>query len=182
MPRIELNAAPRARRFYCLAALLLGSSTGCALLLPGRDWRLTGSSNTRTLLASDSPAIRKLPAEEDAHKEVVSRFFREPHTQEESIEHMKDMLQHPDQYPPGRPEFLKAMAQMPGVYVPGRSYCDIIEQSKSRCGRRPWRQLLVYWFKSPPDPHMDNAAGSVGMKCKCKASFLEKLRPLLPPL
>jgi hypothetical protein len=137
MPHLELNAVPGARRFYWLAALLLGSSTGCALLLPGRDWQLTGSSNTRTLLVSDSPAVRKLITEEDAREEIVSRFFRQPHTQEEGSERIKDMMRYPDQFPPGRSAFLTAMTQMPGTYVPGKSYCKIIERSKSRCGRSP---------------------------------------------
>jgi hypothetical protein len=47
------------------------------------------------------------------------------------------MMQHPDQYPPGRKDFLEAMARMPGVYVPVRSYCDIVERSKSTCGVSP---------------------------------------------
>jgi hypothetical protein len=115
MTHIELNAVPSSRRFYWLTALLLASSTGCALLLPGRNWQLAGSSNMRILLATDSPTVRQLIAEEDAGEAIVSRFFREPHTKEEGVEHIKDMTHHPDQYPPGRPEFLKAMAQMPGV-------------------------------------------------------------------
>lgn len=120
-----------------LAAVLLIGSTGCAFLLPGRFWRLTGGSSTQILLASDTPEIRQLIADENAREDEVRRFFREPHTQEEGIEHVKDMMRHPDQYPPGRTEFLKAMAQMPGLNVPGKSYCEIIERSKSTCGRFP---------------------------------------------
>jgi hypothetical protein len=82
-------------------------------------------------------------AEEDAREEVVQRFFREPHTKKEGMEHIKEMLQHPEQYPPQRTEFLTAMAQMPGVSVPGKSYCNIIERSKSRCGRSPLETATI---------------------------------------
>jgi hypothetical protein len=162
MTHIELNAVPSSRRFYWLTALLLASSTGCALLLPGRNWQLAGSSNMRILLATDSPTVRQLIAEEDAGEAIVSRFFREPHTKEEGVEHIKDMMHHPDQYPPGRPEFLKAMAQMPGVYVPGKSYCDIIERSKSRCGPSPLETATYVLVQVTSGP----SRGQRGWVCK----------------
>ena len=115
---------PRTRRWMLcwLAVTLFIDSIGCVFLLPGRSWRLTGSSNAKILLVSDTPQVRHLISEEDAREEEVRRFFREPHTR---------------QYPPGRTEFLRSMAQMPGVYVPGRSYCNIVERSKSKCGSPP---------------------------------------------
>jgi hypothetical protein len=126
------------RALFCwLAAIALISSTGCAFILPGRFYRLNGELKAPVMLLTDSPDIRRLLADEDAHEEEVSRFFREPHTKEESFQRLEDMRQHPDQYPPGRTEFLKAMTQMPGISVAGRSYCDLIERSKSKCQPSP---------------------------------------------
>jgi hypothetical protein len=71
MKHIELNAVPGDRRFCWLAALLLISSTGCALLLPGRFWRLDSSSKTGILLVSDSPEVRHVIGAEDAREEEV---------------------------------------------------------------------------------------------------------------
>jgi hypothetical protein len=110
---------------------------GCAFILPGRFWRLNGHSKAPVTLITDSPEVRRMLAEEDAREEEVSRFWREPHTREEGIAHIRDMASHPDQYPPGRTEFLKAMSQMSGISVAGTSYCDLVERSKSKCGRLP---------------------------------------------
>lgn len=101
-------------RSRCLVALLLVSSTGCALLLPGHFWRLTGSSDARIPLVADSQMVRQVIAEED------------------SLEWL-----HPEQYPSGRANFLAVMAQLPRVSVPGRSYCEVLERSKSTCGASP---------------------------------------------
>ena len=76
-------------------------------------------------------------ADEDAREEEVGRFFRTSHTMEEGVQHIKDMLEHPDRYPPGRTKFLEDMAALPGVFVPGGSYCNVVERSKSTCGRTP---------------------------------------------
>ncbi len=130
--------AANMRGLFCwLAAVALISSTGCALILPGRFWRLNGDSKAPVTLITDSPEVRRMLAEEDAREEEVDHFRREPHTKEEGFQRLEDMRQHPDQYPPGRTEFLKAMGQMPGISVAGRSYCDLIERSKSTCGRSP---------------------------------------------
>lgn len=123
--------------FCWLTVVALISSTGCAFILPGRFWRLDGDSKAPVALVTDSPEVRRLLAKEDAREDEVSRFFREPHTGREGFQRLDDMRQHPDQYPPGRTEFLRAMSQMAGISVPGRSYCDLIERSKSKCGPSP---------------------------------------------
>jgi hypothetical protein len=126
------------RALFCwLVATELISSAGCAFILPGRFWRLNGDSKVPVTLITDSPEVRRLLDEEDAREEEVSRFFREPHSREDGNAHVKDMALQPDQYPPGRSEFLKAMSQMPGISVTGRSYCELIERTKSKCGASP---------------------------------------------
>jgi hypothetical protein len=120
-----------------MAVALFIAGAGCTFLSSNRNWRISGSANSRVLLVSDSPEVRHLIIGEDAREEEVSRFWREGHNKEERIEHVRDMMQHPDQYPAGRKGFLETMARMPGVYVPVRSYCNILEQSKSRCGVSP---------------------------------------------
>jgi hypothetical protein len=121
-----------------IASVLLVGSSAC-LILSERywKWRLEGSPNSSITLISDSPEVRRLLGEEDAREEALSQFWRKPHTKEEGTRRIEDMIQHPDAYPPGRTEFLKAMSGMSGANVPGGLYCDIVEQSKSKCGRLP---------------------------------------------
>lgn len=123
---------------FLSVAVVLATSTGC-LVFSDRywRWRLGGYSNTQIALISDSPDVRRLLAEEDTREEPVIQFWREPHTQEEGKRRVEDMIQHPDQYPLGGPDFLHAMSQMPTVSVPDKSYCDVVERSKSKCGRLP---------------------------------------------
>ena len=51
--------------------------------------------------------------DEDAGEEEVNRFWREDHGAEERHQRLMDMAQHPEQYPPGRSEFLETIARMP---------------------------------------------------------------------
>jgi len=90
-----------------LTLLFLGL-TGCVFLLPGRFWRLVNDPNTKILLISDSQAVRRLIADEDAREVEIRKFFRESHSREERTEHLKDMIRNPEKYPPGREEFLVA--------------------------------------------------------------------------
>jgi hypothetical protein len=109
-------------------------SVACVFPSPRGFYQLNGTSKTAAMLLVDTPEVRRLLAEEDKREEEMNRFYREPHTQQERIQHMLDIMKHPEQYPPGRMEFLKAMSQMPGAFVAGGSYCDLIERSKSTCG------------------------------------------------
>jgi hypothetical protein len=155
----------------CLVAPVIVGCEGC-LVFSDRywKWRLAGSLNSSITLISDSPEVRHLLAEEDAREEAVSQFWREPHTKEEGRRHVEDMIQHPDAYPPGRTEFLKAMSLMPKVTVPGRSYCDVIEQSKSKCGRLPLETASYVLVQITSGP----ANGSGGWVCR------QQVQPLFP--
>ena len=129
-----------------LTLLFLGL-TGCVFLLPGRFWRLVNDPNTKILLISDSQAVRRLIADEDAREVEIRKFFRESHSREERTEHLKDMIRNPEKYPPGREEFLVAMAHMPGIYVGGKPYCDIVERSGSTCGHSPVETATFVFVK-----------------------------------
>jgi hypothetical protein len=117
-----------------LVALL--ADAGCALIIPGHFWRIYGDARG-VLLASDTPEVRQLIKDEDAREEEVSHFWREGHTREERVQRIGEMRMHPDRYPPGRSSFLSAMAQAGGMVVPSNSYCEVIEWSKSKCGKSP---------------------------------------------
>ena len=123
--------------FYAILMIVVGF-WGCALINPNRQaWIYDGSHHAKVLLISDSSEVRRLLAEEDVREEGVSRFWREKHTNEEIRNRIEDMMKLPEHYPVGRSEFLQAMGRMPGVYVSEKSYCRIIESSKSTCGRIP---------------------------------------------
>jgi hypothetical protein len=108
------------------------------IINPNRQsWIYGGSSNAEVLLVFDSPAVRKLLTDENNREDEVNRSWRGNHTQDEIIKHYQDMMRHPEQYPPGRSEFLGAMVKMPGLYVASKSYCRVLERSQSRCGARP---------------------------------------------
>jgi hypothetical protein len=113
------------------------NSAGCAFVFKRGFYQLNGPGSARITLLSDSPEARRLLTEEDAREAETNRSYRELHTEQERTHHIEDMLQHPDQYPAGRKDFIRSMSQLPGISVPGFSYCDLIERSKSRCGPSP---------------------------------------------
>lgn len=135
------NSLPQIRLWLScwLVALLLVSSMGCALLLPGHFWRLTGSSDARIPLVADSQMVRQVIAEED------------------SLE-----WRHPEQYLSGRANFLALMAQLPRVSVPGRSYCEVIERSKSTCGATPIETATYVFVQVTTGP----SRGQKGWVCE----------------
>jgi hypothetical protein len=131
--------ALRNKYLLCTTIIISLSSSGCTLFNPNRqNWIYDGGApKARVFVVYDSPQVRRLLADEDAREYEVSRFWRDKHSQEGGTKRIQDMALHPENYPPGRPEFLKAMVNMPGFYVPSKSYCRIIERSKSGCGPRP---------------------------------------------
>jgi len=157
-----------------LALAAIVSSTGCALIYrsemflsyrPKGVYQLNGPASARVALISDSPEVRRLLAEEDSREEAMDRFYREPHAEQEGKQHVLEIMQHPEQYPPGRLDFLKAMSQMPGVTVPGGSYSDLIERSRSTCDPSPvytTKYVLVRVTSGP-------SKGEKGWMCETSA-------------
>lgn len=110
--------------------------TGCAFILPSHFYRLY-DHGAGVLLVSDTPEVRQMIADEDAREEQINRFWREPHSAEERKERIRQMIHNPNEFPSGRQNFLAAMARAPGIVVPTRSYCEVIERSKSKCADSP---------------------------------------------
>jgi hypothetical protein len=160
----------RVRLAFLLATALVAGCEGCLPFSPRFDAQVGGISNSPATLISDSPEVRRLLGEEDAREETVSQFWREHPTEEEGRRRVEDMIQHPDEYPPRRNEFLKTMTGMPGMAVPGRSYCDIIERSKSTCGRLPTETATYVLVQVTTGP----SKGQSGWVCQ------QQLRLLLP--
>lgn len=121
-----------------------------------------------SFLISDSPEVRRLLADQDARQYDSDRFWREKHTVEEGSERIRDMGKHPEQYPPGRTEFLKAMLAMPGFLIPGSPYCDVVERSRSKCGALPIETAVYVLIKITTGP----SRGKEGWVCDNRAPGL----------
>ena len=158
---------------FCATLIVSLDSWGCALISSNRDFRIYGGSpNTQVLLVTDSPEVRQVLTDEDAREEGVNRYWREAQTPEERRERIEDMTKHPEHYPSSRSEFLQSMARMPGVYVPERSYCRVIQRSKSTCGPTPI-ETAVYVMVSVTT---GASRGRQGWVCE---SSIQKLSPFL---
>ena len=135
------------RKSLLFAALFVAllALPGCFVLSEKRwEYRIVDrSSRPQVVLTYDSPEVRKLLAEEDAREEEIGCFWREKHTVEEASKRFEDMRVHPELYPPGRLEFFRAIANMPGFPVPIKSYCHVLQRSKSTCGTDP-SETVVY--------------------------------------
>jgi hypothetical protein len=129
--------------------------TGCAFFSEKRwEFRIVDrSQKSQVLLASDSPEARKLLADEDARENEMYYAWREKrHTLDEDGARYEDMRKHPELYPPGRAQFLEEMAKLPGFAVPVKSYCSVIERSKSTCGATPLETTVYVFIKITSGP------------------------------
>jgi hypothetical protein len=134
--------------------------SGC-MFNPNRQfWVYGGSPTAQVRLVVDTAEVRRLLANEDAGEEVVDRFWSQ-HSRIEGQERVKDMAAHPDLYPPGRATFLTAMANASGFYVPGKSFCIIVQSSKSRCGSSPFHTIFYRLVRITSGP----ARGKEGWVC-----------------
>jgi hypothetical protein len=134
-------------------ALLLLCTVGGATL--NAQWSLSISpSSEQTRVVVDSAEIRRLIRDQEKGQAEVDRFWRESHTAEEGRQHIKDMAKHPDQFPPGRNEFLEAMANAPAMTVPGKTPAKVVEISKARCLPDPFSTVtyirVLIRGKKPP--------------------------------
>jgi hypothetical protein len=153
----------------CATIAISLSSSGCTLLNPNRqNWIYGGSPRAQVLLAYDSPEVRRLLADEDAREYEVNRFWQDKHTPEERGNRTVDMMIHPERYPPGRSDFLEAMANLPGFSVPSKSYCRVLESSKSTCGRTPIETAFYVLVRVTTGP----ARGKKGWVCSSNAPQL----------
>jgi len=62
-----------------------------------------------------------LISSEEKEQAEDDRFWRESHTTEEKHQRIAGMANKPDQFPPGRKEFLEAMAHAPAITAAGKA-------------------------------------------------------------
>jgi hypothetical protein len=117
---------------YSLLAItvVIGSYIGyLAYLIFNPDLQEMTGTNVRLILDSDE--VQGLIAKQSffaaREKVEVDRYFRTPAADRESVE----------KYIPERIAFLNAMAQAVSVPVPANSYCRVLKQSDTICGRYP---------------------------------------------
>src|ERR1051326_4298075 len=145
--------------FLCkVARLFLGTLViglaGCAFFREKQwEYRIVDRyQKVQVVLAYDSSEVRKLLADEDTREYEINHFWREKHTDEQAAHRFEDMRKNPELYPPGRLQFLAAMANMPGFAVPVKSYCSIIQRSKSTCGDFPDETVVYVLIKVTSGP------------------------------
>jgi len=102
---------------------------------PDRELITRDGSHAR--LVDDNPEVERLLSVQKARDDEIAKFWREKHTNQEGVERIKDMLVNPEQYAPGRKEFLVAMSEQPGVFVPEKTYARLLQSSGAHCTPRP---------------------------------------------
>jgi hypothetical protein len=85
-----------------------------------------------TSVVVDSSEVRKLISEEEARQDEEDRLYREM-TKAEQLQHIDELIHHPDRVLPEHKEFVAAMARVPAISVARRARGKVLQISKARC-------------------------------------------------
>jgi hypothetical protein len=131
--RLRESGSIRTARFPTAAAILIAvTACGCDFLNPNRQIK---TLDRPVRLIDPSPAVDSLLAHQRVQDEENERFWREPHSKEEGLNRVQEMLANPERYYPGRSTFLLTMAQQPGESIPAGSYLRLLETSRVKCSK-----------------------------------------------
>jgi hypothetical protein len=89
--------------------------------------------STPTSVAVDSPEVRQLISEEEKRRDEVDHFFRQNHTKDAELQHVDDLIRHPDRMLPGHKDFVEVMAKAPAITLPTKARGKVLQISKARC-------------------------------------------------
>ncbi len=92
-------------------------------------------------LVVDSSAVRLLISHEEAvEKTVLDSWQKSSRSEnaEQQLKQLKDVNVNPEQYTPGRSDFLMAMQQQPAVVVHGQAHVAIVRTSLAACTLIPF--------------------------------------------
>ncbi len=113
-------------------------------------------------LVEDNSEVQRLLSVQKTRDDEVAKFWREKHTSQEHLERIQDMLVNPEQYAPGRKEFLLAMSRQPGVTVPEETYARLLEYSDAHCTPMPGYSTVYIKVRITTGPFM----GREGWVCE----------------
>jgi hypothetical protein len=109
----------------------------------------------------DTPEARRLILEQGNRDSVVDAFWKQPHSEAEGLQRVKDMWAYPERYTIGRKEFLKALAQEPAVSLSTGTYLADLETSAAKCYDQPLSTPTFRKVRVLSGPHR----GAEGWTC-----------------
>jgi hypothetical protein len=130
--------APTRKRFSIVAAALV---LAFAVLLSAcqvkQDLIVQDHKVPDIQLAVDSKAVRQLISHEEAREKTILESWQK-NAKPENVGQLKDLVEHPERYTPGRSDFLLAIQEQPAVVVHGPAHVEIVSTSLAGCTLIPF--------------------------------------------
>jgi hypothetical protein len=120
-------SAPMVARWigvWAIGAVLLNAQPPMTMTFPGSKQPIT--------VVIDSPEIRRLIGDQEKAQAEIDRFWR-GRPREENLQHIRHLMEHPEDIPPSRKELLDATANAPTLTVQRKTHAKVLEMSKARC-------------------------------------------------